>query len=57
MVKISNHRYSITKPSRNCFNDNIAEINRIKNVEKDKVSGCKLNGYIINNLKPFKGDK
>ena len=57
MVKISNHRYSITKLPINCYNDDIAEINRIKNVEMDKVSGYKLNGDIINNLKLFKGDK
>ena len=57
MVKISNHRYSITKPQINCYNDDIAEINRIKNVEMDKVSRYKLNGDIINNLKLFKGDK
>ena len=57
MVKISNHRYSITKPRINCNNDNIAEINRIKNVEKENLSGYKLNGDIINNLNLFKGDK
>ena len=44
MVKISNHRYSITKPPINCNNDDISEINRIKNVEMDKVSGTNLMG-------------
>ena len=33
IVKSKNHRYSLIKPSRNSYNCNICEINRINNTE------------------------
>ena len=32
IVKLNNHRYSLQKPTLECFNDNINEINRLNSV-------------------------
>ena len=32
IVKLNDHRYSLYKPTIECFNDNINEINRINSI-------------------------
>ena len=45
ILKLNNNRFSLHKPSIECFNDNINEINRLNNDkrEKYKLTGIKKN--------------
>ena len=45
IVKLNNNRYSLKKPTTECFNANINEINRLK---KDTVNMCLM--YLFNTL-------
>ena len=45
IVKLNNNRYSLKKPTIECFNANINEINRLK---KDTVNMCLM--YLFNTL-------